>query len=120
MLVVDDEKNVQDVLSEVLNCMGFEVALADNGDEALAIFIESSFDLVLTDLQMPIMDGWSLAHLIKERSPNTPIVLLTGADRETVWKKVKSGPIDSVLFKPFVLNDLQSTVQRAIELREGG
>ena len=119
VLVVDDEKNVQDVLSEALNCMGFEVARADNGVEAFAIFIENSFDLVLTDLQMPMMDGWRLAHLIKERSPNTPVVLLTGADHEAVWKKVKSGSIDSVIFKPFLLNDLQSTVQRALESREG-
>ena len=116
VLVVDDEKNVQDVLSELLYCMGFEVALAGNGDEALAIFLENSFDLVLTDLEMPIMDGWNLAHLIKKRSPNTPVVLLTGADRETVCKKVKSAPIDSVIFKPFLLNDFQRTVQRVMEL----
>ncbi len=116
MLVVDDEKDIQDVLSEALNCMGFEVALADNGDEALAIFLENSFDLVLTDLEMPTMDGWNLAHLIKKRSPNTPVVLLTGVDRETVWKKVKSAPIDSVIFKPFLLNNFQSTVQRVMEL----
>ena len=119
ILVVDDEKSVQDVLSGLLYCMGFEVALAGNGVEALAIFIKNFFDLVLTDLQMPVMDGSNLAHLIKERSPNTPIVLLTGADKETVSKKIKSGSIDSVIFKPFLLNDVQSTVQRALELREG-
>jgi CheY-like chemotaxis protein len=119
VLVVDDERSVQDVLSELLYCMGFEVALADDGVEALAIFIENSFDLVLTDLQMPIMDGSSLAHLIKERSPNTPVVLLTGADKETVRNRVKSGCIDSVIFKPFLFNDFQNTVQRALELKEG-
>lgn len=114
VLVVEDEKCVQHVISELLRWMGFEVALADNGVEALAIFIENSFDLVLTDLQMPIMDGSSLAHLIKERSPNTPVVLLTGADRETVRDKVKSGLIDSVLFKPFLLNDFQGTLQKVL------
>ena len=113
-------KTVQDVVSEVLDFMGFEVALADNGVEALSLFLENSFDLVLTDLEMPIMDGWSLTHCIKERSPNTPVVLMTGADRETVLNKVKSAPIDSVIFKPFLLNDFQSTVQRVMELREGG
>ena len=116
VLVVEDERSVQDVLSELLRWMGFEVALAGNGVEALAIFIENSFDLVLTDLQMPVMDGSSLAHLIKERSPNTPVVLLTGADRETLRDKVKSGSIDSVLFKPFLLNDFQSTLRRVLAL----
>ena len=64
VLVVEDERSVQDVLSELLRWMGFEVALAGNGVEALAIFIENSFDLVLTDLQMPIMDGSRLAMLL--------------------------------------------------------
>jgi CheY-like chemotaxis protein len=97
--------------------MGFEVVLAGNGGEALSLFLENSFDLVLTDLEMPIMDGLSLACHIKERSPSTPVILLTGTDRETVWKKVKSAPIDSVIFKPFLLNDFQSTVRRVLEPR---
>ena len=115
ILVVDDEKNIQDVVSRILDFMGFEVALAGNGVEALLLFLENSFDLVLTDLEMPIMDGWSLTHRIKEKSPNTPVVLMTGADRGTVLKKVKSAPVDSVIFKPFLLNDFQSTVQRVME-----
>jgi len=99
--------------------MGFEVALAGNGIEALAAFVESSFDLVVTDLQMPAMDGSKLARLVKERSPRTPVILLTGTDRETVWKKVTKGSIDSVLFKPFKLNDFQSTVQGALASGQG-
>ncbi len=118
ILVVEDNKNVQNVLSRILSSMGFEVALADNGLEALAAFIDGSFDLVLTDLQMPMMDGSSLARFIKERSPNTPIILLTGADRETVWKKAKRESIDSVIFKPFKIIDFEKTVQGALELRK--
>jgi CheY-like chemotaxis protein len=71
ILVAEDNKTIQDVVSRILDFMGFEVALARNGVEALSLFLENSFDLVLTDLEMPIMDGWSLTHCIKERSPNT-------------------------------------------------
>ena len=117
ILVAEDNKTIQDIVSRILDFMGFEVALAGNGVEALSLFLENSFDLVLTDLEMPIMDGWSLTHCIKERSPNTPVVLMTGADRETVLKKVKNAPIDSVIFKPFLINDFQSTVQRVLEPR---
>ena len=117
ILVAEDNKAVQDVVSRILDFMGFEVALAGNGVEALSLFFENPFDLVLTDLEMPIMDGWSLTHCIKERSPNTPVVVMTGADRETVLKKVKSAPVDSVIFKPFLINDFQSTVQRLLEPR---
>jgi DNA-binding NtrC family response regulator len=114
ILVVDDNRDIRNVLSRMLCLMGFEVALAGNGIEALAVFHESSFDLVVTDLQMPIMEGSELAQFVKETSPTTPVILLTGTDRETVWKKVAKGSIDSVIFKPFKLNDFQSTVQGAL------
>jgi CheY-like chemotaxis protein len=117
-LVVEDNKNVQHVLSIMLYSMGFEVALAGNGLEALTVFLDSSFDLVITDLQMPLMDGSTLAHYIKEMSPSTPIVLLTGADRETVWNRAKNESVDSVIFKPFKLDDFQKTIQGALELRK--
>ena len=114
ILVAEDNKTMQEIVSGLLDFMGFEVALAGNGVEALSLFVKNSFDLVLTDLEMPIMDGWSLTRCIKERSPNTPVVLMTGADRETVWKKVERGPVDSVIFKPFRLEDFQRTVQGAL------
>jgi CheY-like chemotaxis protein len=120
ILVAEDNKSIQEIVSRLLKFMGFEVALAGNGFEALLLFIGNSFDLVLTDLEMPIMDGLSLAGHIRERSPSTPIILLTGSDRETVRKKVETGPFDSVIFKPFRLEDLTSTVRGALAPREGG
>ena len=118
ILLADDNKAIQNAVSAFLGFMGFEVALAGNGIEALAAFLESSFDLVLTDLQMPAMDGLSLARHIKARSPSTPVILLTGSDRETVRKQVKRAPVDSVIFKPFRLKDLQRTVQGTLASRE--
>jgi CheY-like chemotaxis protein len=118
ILVADDNKVIRNAVAWFLEFMGFEVALAANGIEALAVFLESTFDLVITDLQMPAMDGLSLASHIKERSPSTPVILLTGCDRETVWKKVERAPVDSVIFKPFRLKDLQRTVQGALASRE--
>jgi CheY-like chemotaxis protein len=118
ILVADDDKSIQDVVSRSLEILGFEVAPAGNGIEALAVFLESAFDLVLTDLEMPAMDGLSLAGHIKERSPSTPVILLTGSDRETVRKKVERASVDAVIFKPFGLKDLQRTVQGALACRE--
>lgn len=118
ILVAEDNKAIRVVVSEFLEFIGYEVALAINGIEALAVFIASSFDLVLTDLEMPVMDGLSLAGHIKARSPHTPVILVTGADRETVLKKVVNGPVDSVIFKPFKLKDLQKTVQGTLSARE--
>ena len=114
VLVAEDNKNVQAVLSAALSSMGFEVSLAGDGIEALTYFLESSFDLVLTDLQMPLMDGSIVASFIKERSPNTPVILLTGAGRETLWNKVRSGCIDSIISKPFKLDDFKKAIQGAL------
>jgi len=114
ILVAEDNRAIREIVSSFLELIGFEVALACNGIEALAVFLRSSFDLVLTDLEMPVMDGWGLTRCIKERSPNTPVILMTGADRETVLKKVERVPVNSVIFKPFKLEDLQRTLQGAL------
>jgi CheY-like chemotaxis protein len=107
ILVADDDKWVRGVLYEALEFMGFEVALAGNGIEALDVFAESSFDLVLTDLHMPAMDGLSLAGHIKKKSPSTPVILVAGCDRKTFgrsWKVLLltqsySNPLHLKIFK---------------------
>jgi len=111
ILIVDDSKDIRDILSKVLSLMGFEVAVASNGNEALNLFLTNSFDLVLTDLEMPDLDGWTLALHIKVKSPNTPVVLITGSEKEAVMERLKGSCIDYILFKPFMLEDIQKTVQ---------
>ena len=118
VLVAEDNENVQAVLAAALSSMGLELALTRNGLEALRLFSARTFDLVLTDFQMPLMDGSRLAHLIKKMSPETPVILLTGADMATVKNKVEDGSVDSVIFKPFDLNDFQNAVQGMLELGE--
>jgi CheY-like chemotaxis protein len=119
VLVAEDNKNVQAVLAATLSSMGFDVSLARDGIEALTVFLESSFDLVLTDLQMPLMDGSIVAQFVKQQSPNTPVILLTGADRETVWNNVESGSIDSIISKPFKLDDFKEAIQGALGAKQG-
>ena len=117
ILIVDDSKDIRDILSKVLSLMGFEVAVASNGNEALNLFLTNSFDLVLTDLEMPDMDGWALAFNIKEESPDTPVVMITDSERQAVMERLKGSCIDSILFKPFMLEDIQKTVQIMLDER---
>ena len=114
ILVVDDEKSIQEVLKALLSAMGYEVISAGSGHEGLNLFLETRIVLVLTDLNMPGMDGFSFASHIKEKSPDTPVVLITGLEKGAVDEKLKRGCVDSVLFKPFGLEDLQRTVQGII------
>jgi len=94
--------------------MGFHVAVASNGNEGLHLFLTNSFDLVLSDVQMPGMDGWTLAFHIKDKSPDTPILLVTGEEKEGIMEKLKGSCVESVLFKPFRLKDIQEMVQKML------
>jgi CheY-like chemotaxis protein len=112
ILVVDDEKGIRDIMAGLLSDLGYDVAVAADGAEALILFQDSTFGLVLTDLNMPGMDGWSLAGRIKKES-STPVVLITGSDRRSVEARLKDSAVDSVLFKPFRVEDLMTVVIKA-------
>ena len=117
ILIVDDAKAIRDALSNIFSVMGFKVDVASNGNEGLNLFSKNSFDLVITDLQMPGMDGWNVAFRIKDKSPNTPVVLITGSEKEAVMEKLKGSCVDSVLFKPFRLEDIQEIIQKMLDNR---
>jgi len=68
VLVVDDNKAIRDILSKSLSFLGYDVTLAENGLEGGTLFLTGSFDLVVTDAHMPLMNGWELSRLVKERS----------------------------------------------------
>ena len=112
ILVVDDDKGVRDAMAGILNDFGYEVAAAADAYEALTLIEDSSFGLVLTDLNMPGMDGLTLAGRIKNNS-STPVVLITASDRRSVEERLKRSPVDSVLFKPFRVDELMEVVIKA-------
>lgn len=114
VLVVDDNEAVRDVLSRMLSLSGYDVTLAGNGLEAGTLFLTGSYDLVITDLQMPLMNGWELSRLVKERSPNTPVMVVSGACDEAHWKKPKMACVDAIILKPFRLEDIEGTVRRLL------
>jgi CheY-like chemotaxis protein len=106
ILIVDDEQSIRHVISRFVAHMGHEAVEAGNGKEGMKSFGRSAFDLVITDLEMPEADGLTLAAFIKERSPHTPVVLITGS----VAEDLEGGPIDMVVHKPFTQAELEDTV----------
>ena len=115
LLVVDDDKAIQTLLARALSFKGYAVALAGNGLEALTLFHENSFDLVLTDLHMPIMDGGRFSRLVKEQSPNTPVIMISGEpDSNRFWEKLDMNCVDAIIPKPFKLKEIDTTVQRLL------
>jgi CheY-like chemotaxis protein len=111
ILVVDDERCIRDTLVMLFRSMGFDVKAAESGGEALLFFIRGSYDMVFTDLQMPGMDGWTLASHVKSVSPNTPVILLTAEEETIIRKKLGKSSVDQVLFKPFDIADMQETIR---------
>ena len=112
ILIVDDEKHVRLALSLMVRSMGFVVQAAECGEKAVNVFMENAFDLVLTDFHMPGMDGVTLARAIKEISPTTPVILVTGDHKEITGKGSGGNSVDVAVPKPVMLNQLKQTIAR--------
>ena len=118
ILVVDDDRGMQDVLDIMLSRAGYQVATADDGAAALEIIGKKKFDLVITDLKMPRVDGIDLLKGIKETAPGTAVILLTAfASGETALAAMREGAYDYVE-KNFNVDDLLGIVRDAIDKKE--
>jgi CheY-like chemotaxis protein len=113
ILVVDDNKFLRIVVSKMLSRLGYKVSSADSGENGLSIFLRNKFDIVLSDYEMPGMDGVAFACSIKKSSPRTPVVIMTGAGKETVFSR-KSTAVDEVISKPFTLAGIAETIQNLL------
>ena len=111
ILVVDDDDSIRDVVSKMLFRLGYQVLSADSGEKGLALFIKNKFDLAITDFNMSGMDGIHLAYYIKEKSPSTQVVLMTGDEKEVILSGIRDTAVDQALFKPFTLAEMDVTVQ---------
>jgi len=115
VLVVEEQEYIRHFILSVLIKMGCDVTVACDGEDGVSLFSKGSFDLVLTDLNMPSMDGWALASCIKDHSPSIPVCLMTGWGEEEIIPKLKGSAVDSVLFKPLRLHKLMTTVHNMLQ-----
>ena len=114
ILVVDDEDIVRTSCSRTLSPEGYDVRLAKNGAEGLKMASEERFDLVLTDLKMPDMDGIEVLRIIKEQWPETAVIIVTGYQTvDTAVKAIKLGAYDYIE-KPFTPDALITAVKEAL------
>lgn len=114
ILIVDDEKNTREGLRWALDSTTCEISLAADGEEASRMLAASAFDLVITDLKMPRMDGMELLNLIIKKHPKTIVIVLTGhATVETAVEAIKKGAYDYIE-KPINIDELNMLVDRAL------
>ena len=115
ILIVDDEEHIRDILSEFLTEQGFEVMDAPNGEVALDLFETNSFDLVITDIRMPKMNGLELLSVVKSRDNSNPVVLMTGYDLSSNEISNCSYQADGYVLKPFNLKQLLAYVHDLVK-----
>jgi signal transduction histidine kinase/CheY-like chemotaxis protein len=101
MLVVDDEESVRELLRDLLEHEGCRVYMAPGSREALSLFEVHQFDGVFTDVGMPGMSGWELAHAIRQRNEKIPIAVITGWGEAVGSNEQKEAQVDWVITKPF-------------------
>ena len=117
ILAVDDQRYFRELVEGLLSEEGFETQTASSGEEALRLLEQSHFDIVLTDLVMPGMDGSELVHRIKQRDPEQDVVVVTGVvDVKTAVEAMKLGATDYLL-KPFDRTTLASTLENILQRR---
>ncbi len=116
ILVVDDEQKMRRLLEMALRGMGYEVVQAADGAEALARFDESPFDMVLTDMRMPRMNGLELLRSLRERGEELPVVVLTAHGTvESAVAAMKLGAVDYII-RPFEMETVELAVTRALAM----
>jgi len=118
ILVVDDEKDIRNLLRQVLEHAGYQVETAANGREALEMVERSLPDLMLLDIMMPELDGWEVCRQVKskQKTKHLPVILLTVRNQpldKIVGTEVVGA--DDYITKPFDLDDLLARVEQRLK-----
>ncbi len=117
ILIVDDESSMRDVLQIMLKRSGYAVTVASDGVEALGQVQKEIYDLVITDLRMPKVDGLEVLKSVKSSSPDTVVLVVTAfASADSAVEAMKHGAYD-YLTKPFQVDEVQLIIRNALERR---
>ena len=109
-LVVDDEEEVAEVVADILTSAGHTAVVAGSGQAAVDRLSAERFDLVFTDLAMPGMTGWQVARAVKDKTPEVPVVMMSGFGVEVAPEELRSNGVDLVLAKPLQIRDVLNAV----------
>lgn len=118
ILIIEDEREIQDILKELLTDAGYEATAASDGLEGITLFQKQKFDLILLDIMMPKIDGYGVCEIIRQES-SIPIIVLTALDEEEAQIKAFELKADDYITKPFsvklVLLRVEAVLRRVKE-----
>lgn len=118
ILIVDDEPLIRESLYEILRIEGYKAHMAASGEEAIEIIRKQKTDIVITDMKLPKMSGLAVLHQIKDLSPETEVILITGyGSVESAVEAMKKGACDYIT-KPINDVEIKIILSRIIEKKE--
>ena len=115
ILVVDDELLIRDLLYDFFSSQGWNIAVTESGPKALNIINERDFDLILTDLRMPDMDGLALAAEVQQSHPKVPVVLMTGYPSVESAVLALRAKVADYITKPFNIHQLFKIIKEKLD-----
>lgn len=119
ILIVDDEAQILNALARLFMDSDFEVVVARGGQEALELVEQEEFNLILCDMKMPYIDGYELLSIVKEISPKTVRIILSGyADEKVVFKALQKNIARLYVFKPWKNEELVKLIESILETEE--
>lgn len=112
ILVVDDEKDVREIVAEMIADLGYTVRGVGSGEAALNFMAKTPVDLIISDVKMRGMDGLALVKRVRTKFPKLPMALMTSYPSDDVHRLLREKMVDFLLLKPFKIDELQGMVQR--------
>jgi CheY-like chemotaxis protein len=124
LLLVEDNEMFRGMMRSLLSMRGYNVEVAKNGTEALTMAAEHAYDAVLTDVDMPEMDGFEFCRQVREQQKaagrDIPVWIMTGMFRPALAKKAAAAGAVLVLRKPFPIDEVCAQLDQEFERRGGG
>lgn len=117
ILAIDDQAVILDLISAMCQTTGYEVKTAVSAEDGLQLALSQKFDIILTDLAMPGLSGLEIAHEVRKKKPDVPIVLVTGWEVNISKEKMAAAGITKVLYKPFRIEQLTDLIGNLLESR---
>ncbi|NOY88967.1 MAG: hybrid sensor histidine kinase/response regulator, partial [FCB group bacterium] len=114
ILLVDDDEQIREVLSDMLTIDGHEITACSDGHSALSAFRKNHYDLIITDLGMPGMSGLDLSGIIHKENPQLPIAMITGWGTQLNKDEIAMKGVKALLPKPFHLKDIKALIKELV------
>jgi CheY-like chemotaxis protein len=116
ILIIDDDPGFLKTLEEELSSCNedWNILTAENGKQGVALIDSHSIDLVVTDLRMPVMDGYELLASLRKKRPAVPVIVMTADDTREVGKRLHSLGVERCIAKPFQLSEIVGAISNSI------